>query len=211
MSKRNHAAAREAQLRQAIIAEAARLMAVDGIRDFALAKRKAVEHLGAGRLRHLPGNAEIEQALAEYQRLFHATHQPERLRTLRRAAVDAMQLLERFRPRLVGPVLRGTADGDAPVNLHLFADPPEAVAHFLMDQQIPFESDERLLRFTPERSVACPLFRFVAGDVVLELTLFPYDGLRQAPLSPVDGRPMRRASLDQVRALLDDDAESAHR
>jgi len=32
--------------------------------------------------------------------------------------------------------------------------------------------------------------------------VFPVDGIRQAPVSPVDGRPMRRADTAEVAALL---------
>jgi hypothetical protein len=184
---------REEQIRQRIAEEAARIMATEGVRDFAVAKRKAVDHLGLGAQRSLPGNREIESALIAYQRLFRADSQPRRLRELREAACKAMGLLEPFRPRLVGPVLAGTADEHAPVNLHLFAETPEQVDLFLMDRQIPYELDERILRVRAERQERFPLYRFMAGNVVVELTVFPEKGLRQAPLSPVDGRPMERA------------------
>ena len=36
----------------------------------------------------------------------------------------------------------------------------------------------------------------------IEATVFPPEGIRQAPVSPVDGRPMRRASALEVEALL---------
>jgi hypothetical protein len=36
----------------------------------------------------------------------------------------------------------------------------------------------------------------------IEATVFPTDGIRQAPVSPVDGRPMRRANTFEVEALL---------
>lgn len=177
-------------------------MATEGVRDFALAKRKAVDHLGLGAQRSLPGNREVESALVAYQRLFRAHSQPRRLRELREAALKAMALLEPFRPRLVGPVLAGTADEHAPVNLHLFADTPEQVDMFLMERRIPFELDERIVRMRPEQQERLPLYRFMAGDVVVELTVFPQKRLRQAPLSPVDGRPMERAPLSSVEALL---------
>lgn len=193
---------REEQTRQRIAEEAARIMATEGIRDFAAAKRKAVDHLGLAAQRSLPGNREIESALIAYQRLFRAHSQPQRLRELRETALKAMGLLESFRPRLVGSVLAGTADEHSPVNLHLFADTPEQVGMFLMDRRIPHELDERILRVRPERQERFPLYRFMAGDVVVELTVFPEKGLRQAPLSPVDGRPMERAPLGSVEALL---------
>jgi hypothetical protein len=36
----------------------------------------------------------------------------------------------------------------------------------------------------------------------VEATVFPIDGIRQAPLSPINGKPMRRADEKQVEALL---------
>jgi len=46
-------------------------MAEHGIRDFLIAKRKAAERMGVTDVAAvLPRNVEIEDALAEYQRLF---------------------------------------------------------------------------------------------------------------------------------------------
>ena len=39
-------------------------------------------------------------------------------------------------------------------------------------------------------------------DHAIDAMVFPGDGIRQAPVSPVDGRPMRRADLAQVEELL---------
>ena len=60
--------------------------------------------------------------------LFLGNHHLELLYALRRTALITMQMLEHFSPRLVGPVLAGTADVNSAVNLHLFSDEPELVA-----------------------------------------------------------------------------------
>jgi hypothetical protein len=39
-------------------------------------------------------------------------------------------------------------------------------------------------------------------DQPIEATVFPTDGIRQAPVSPVDGKPMRRANVIELEALL---------
>ena len=41
------------------------------------------------------------------------------------------------------------------------------------------------------------------GAAEVELVVFPLDGLRQAPPSPVDGRPMRRADVGEVAVLVE--------
>ena len=61
---------RTENLRRALAQEAARVMAEHGIRDFLFAKRKAAERFGVTDNAVLPKNTEIEDALAEYQRLF---------------------------------------------------------------------------------------------------------------------------------------------
>ena len=46
------------------------------------------------------------------------------------------------------------------------------------------------------------LFGFTAGETEVDATVFSLLGLREPPASPVDGRPMRRARLAEVEALL---------
>ena len=116
--------------------ECARLMADEGVPNFRTAKRKAAVRLAVANKALLPDNREIEQALMDHQRLFHADQQASRLQDLRKTALDAMRFLARFRPRLVGPVLSGTAGLSADIQLHLFADAPHDVALFLMEHQI---------------------------------------------------------------------------
>lgn len=198
----NSSATRDRQMRQRIAMEAARLIAETGLTDYYAAKRKAAASLGAADTRNMPRNVEVEEALHAHLRLFGGDSQRDALRALRDAALRAMQLTERFEPRLVGPVLAGTADVHSPVHLHLFADTPEEVGMHLMEHNIPYELDERRVRLDPERTESFPVYRFVAGDALLEMTVFPRRGVRQAPLSPVDGRPMQRANTAAVQAML---------
>jgi hypothetical protein len=177
-------------------------MADEGIPDISTANRKAAERLAVANKALLPDNREIEQALIDHQRLFHADRQASRLRELRQTALDAMRFLARFRPRLVGPVLSGTAGPNADIQLHLFADAPQDVALFLMEHQAPFTTADRRLRLGNGDSVCLPVFRFGVGDHGLDLTVFTPLAEREAPPSPVDGRPMRRAALTEVQRLL---------
>ena len=96
-------------LRQAVAEEAARIMREQGVDDFLLAKRKAAERLGVMDASILPRNTEIEAAMVAHQRLFGADRHEAELAVLRRAALEAMRLMSDFEPRLVGPVLTGTA------------------------------------------------------------------------------------------------------
>jgi predicted nucleotidyltransferase len=192
---------RSDHLRSAVAQEAARLMAEHGIQDFLVAKRKAAERYGVVEGAFLPKNTEIEAALASYQRLFGGDQHVSSLQRQRRTALQAMQLLEKFEPRLVGAVLNGTATEYTDIQLHVFSDSAEVVYLTLADRRYEYEVFERKLRLTQERQMSVPSVRFEMGTETVEAFVFPKDGIRQAPISPVDGKPMRRAGFAEVSAL----------
>ncbi|MFO1427073.1 MAG: hypothetical protein U1F11_08875 [Steroidobacteraceae bacterium] len=194
---------RAENLRRALAQEAARVMAEHGVRDFLFAKRKAAERYGVVDGAVMPRNTEIEEALAEYQRLFGAHTHADSLHAQRLAALEAMETLAEFQPRLVGPVLAGTATEHADVQVHVFADRPESVALRLLDRGVDYELGEKRVRMNTERVLQQPTIRIEIDAQPVEVVVFPVDGIRQAPVSPVDGRPMRRAPIEEVRALLD--------
>lgn len=193
---------RSENLRKALAQEAARVMSEHGVRDFGFAKRKAAERLGVAGDGMLPRNSEIEAALAEYQRLYGGEEHDESLLAQRIAARDAMRLLRDFKPRLVGAVLSGTATEHSDVQIHVFADSAEQVTFFLMDRQIPHDVDEKPVRMNASRVLLQPTIWLEVDNQPVEVTVFSQDGIRQSPASMVDGRPMRRASLEELDALI---------
>ena len=199
---------RSDHLRSAVAQEAARLMAEHGIQDYYVAKRKAAERYGVIDGAFLPRNTEIEAALLSYQRLFGGTQHESTLQEQRRVALQAMRLLQEFGPRLVGPVLHGSATEYADIQLHVFSDNAEAVAMHLMDRRFEYEVFERRIRLTPERQILVPSIRFEMGGEAVEAFVFPLDGIRQAPVSPIDGKPMRRAGMAEVEVIANAVSES---
>ena len=191
-----------ARERQVVAQEAARIIVDHGIRDYRVAKQKAAERLGMNRRGSLPGNAEIEAAVANHLQIFNGDSHNDLLRLMRTAALSAMELLGDFSPRLVGPVLVGTADENSAVNLHVFADSPEMVAMEIGDMGIAFRSYERRLKTRRGQVEVFAGFEFNHQNEVMQATVFPIDGIRQAPLSPIDGKPMKRADKNAVQELL---------
>ena len=196
------------QHRQHLIAEAARIMAEEDVKDFQMAKRKAAERLNLPVGKYLPANEEIDAALREYLSLFRGAAHHDHLKRLRQVALDAMRYLQVFEPRLVGTVLAGTATTSAAVQLHLTADTPEDVVLLLNEARIPFDQSERRVRFGGERFLSVPVFHFVVNETdaapgtTVELWVFGVRAIRELPLSPVDGRPMQRADVADVERLL---------
>jgi hypothetical protein len=194
---------RTQQTRRRIAIEAARLMTEGGLRDYGQAKLKAAERLGIFEKGSLPANREIEDALREHQRLFLGDTQARTLRRLRETAREAMLFFSAHEPRLVGAVLEGTADEHSAVCLHLYSDRSDEVSAALRETGIPYETRSRRVRLDRANVSDFPALLFSADGTMIDLTVLPYDRLRQAPLDRISEKPMQRASLAALDALIE--------
>ena len=195
--------ARSQEMRARIAATAARLMAEDGIDDFALAKRKAARRLGAPESEALPANDEVEAELRAYRALYQPEEQAQRIAELRRIALDAMRALERFSPYLTGAVLKGTAGPYAEIDLQLFPESTKEVEIFLLERRIAYATQEGR-RFSGDRAHAMSVLNLTWQDAPLRLSVFDPRDERLALKTSQAGRVMERAGIPEVGALLRD-------
>ncbi|PKO84741.1 MAG: hypothetical protein CVU17_00710 [Betaproteobacteria bacterium HGW-Betaproteobacteria-11] len=178
MPRRKSVTLPTSHLRRTIASAAARLMAEEGITDYATAKRKAARGLGADKGEALPSNEEIEIELRAWQALYQEDEHRERLRSLRATALHAMQLLAEFNPRLTGAVFDGTAGRYAPIHLQLFADSSKEVEIWLLGQQIPFASKGAPLHGN-RAEIAEDRLAIELDETTILLDIFPPSGLRR--------------------------------
>lgn len=190
------------QKRARIATEAARIMVEEGVRDFQMAKRKALARLDITEKHSLPTNQEIDDALASRLQLFHSSSLIRNVRQLRQTAFEAMNFLAVFEPRLVGPVLTGKVTPTSEIQLHLSADTPEQVALFLQEHRVPYRLSQRRIRFGGDRYRDVSTYEFTADGASVALYVFDPRMSRETPLSPVDGRPIQRGNIRAVGALL---------
>ena len=195
---------KQQQMRARIAAVAARIMAEDGVEDFALAKRKAARQLGAEDTQALPGNEEVEFELRTYQSLYQGEEQRERIRYLRSQALQAMRLLEAFRPYLSGPVLKGTAGRYSDIDLQLFTDDSKAVELFLLNRTIPYDVTQQH-HFAGDRERAVTVLKVDWEGIPLNVAVYCSNDERGALKATSAGRPMERAGIQAVTQLLASD------
>ena len=187
--------------RARIAAAAARIMAEDGIDDFALAKRKAARQVGAEESQALPANDEIEAELRAYRALYQPAEHPERIAELRRIALDAMRGLERFNPYLTGPVLSGLAGRYAEIDLQLFPESTKDVEIFLLDRNLPYSTSEGR-RYSGDRARAVTVLSLTWLGAPLRLSIFDPRDERLALKTTQAGRVMDRAGIAEVGAMI---------
>jgi hypothetical protein len=190
------------QVRREVAAEAARIIATEGQHNYHAAKKKAAERIGVSERLALPSNIEVKEALHAYQNLYGGERHQSNLEKLRSTAVRAMQLLHSFKPRLVGSVLDGTANQYSRVSLHVFCDSPDEVVLHFLEKGISFSQEQRQIRWYDGNHRLVPVIVTELEEASVELSVFDPIQLRQAPPSPIDGKPQKRASLADVECLI---------
>lgn len=190
------------ETRQLVAEEAARLIYNEGYRDYRLAKQKATQRLGASQKSHLqPTNEEVQQALKTYIQLFEAEEQAQILNQHRQIALEAMEFLHEFAPKLTGAVANETASPLSAVTIHLRPDTPESILFFLDEHNIPFQEQEKRISFG-KTTIDCPVFRLYADNVEVELVALPEHAHNQPPISPITGKKANYLNIEQLRGLL---------
>jgi hypothetical protein len=184
-------------MRTRIAAQAARLMAEDGIADIALAKRKAARQLGAPATQSLPNNDEVEIQLKVYRQLYQPDQHLSLVSELRGKALTAMLFFERFEPYLTGPVLQGTAGAFSAIKLELYAANEKEFHLFLLDRRLSFQiSHER-----QNRGRELSVMHLDWQGSPLQLALYEPGESRAVPRTSGGGAP-ERAGIAALERLL---------
>jgi hypothetical protein len=194
------------QVRARIAATAARMIAQDGA-DYSTAKTKAARQvLGVDRPspNYLPDNIQVEDEVRRYQTLFQGPAQAARVKHMRSAALDVMELLAEFRPYLTGPVLNGTAGEHDEIHLQLFADSAKEVQIWLLNRNINIEISETP-HFKGGRHDPVETVSFMWQKEMVHAELYEMNDLRGALKPRADGR-LQRADAATLRTLMNNDS-----
>ncbi len=188
--------------RTLIAQEAARLMVEHGIRDFAVAKKSALSHLGLNANdTPLPRNQEIALEKQSLVDLFYSQSTSDHLHTLHQTAHQALIMLSPFSPYLVGEIVENHANQHSPVTIHLYDVSVEQVELFLHERSLPFRHEEVQLKISRSHHHSYPRLSFLAGEIWVEIVVLPLERLKSPPLSPLDGRAIKRVSLKRFTEL----------
>jgi hypothetical protein len=194
-------------LRAAIAQLAAQIMYGEEVKQYFTAKRLAAKRLlgqtNAKAMRYrpqdLPSNGEIKQALLELVTEIEGSARTRRLFAMRIVALEAMQALTPFTPRLIGSVATGHVRSGSDVDLHVFAhDAADVEAHVrglgwvYETQHVSIVKHGKVMEFTHVH---------VPDVFPIELTVYPPNELRNRPRSSTDGKPIVRVGESALRKM----------
>jgi hypothetical protein len=172
---------RDAQNRARIADVAARLIAEHGLSDWSLAKRKAVRQLMLPESTALPGDDEIETALAAHHALFGGDEHAEMLRGQREEALEWLHILAAFDPMLAGGVAAGWATEHSEIRIELVADDSKEVELELINGNVAYR-------------IAPGVAQHAAPELLIET---PRGDVRLIVRTPIGAR--QRGRRDEVR------------
>jgi len=192
----------QSKLRRQIAWEAARLMYQRQESEYFRAKMKAAKRICRGWVKpsDLPGNAEIRDQIQLQARLHEGDQRRENLRDMRLTALHVMKLLVKFRPRLIGSVLTGHIRAGSDIDLHLFSDSVESVAHELEREAMVFDIERKRVRKHGEERTFVHIH--IKDRFPIELTVYPSDKAHFIWKSSITGKAMERASIAELEQLL---------
>jgi hypothetical protein len=119
-----------------------------------------------------------------------------------RAALQAMQLLQPFAPRLAGALADGTADPRLPIVLHLQAEHADDVLRFLAEHGIPARMRETRMYLPRAPAQTLPGVGFLAGDQEFQIWIFTEGQFRQRARIGDESIASRRLTRATVEAWL---------
>jgi hypothetical protein len=184
-----------------IAQEAARWMIEQGSEDYHRAKLKAAERLGLRDIRQLPRNEAVDRALLEHHRLYRFSSHSQHITALRLLALEVMNRLEAFSPRLVGSVIEGRASAHSPITLHVFSDAPEEVIKTLIEHGIPYRETSHVVSLGKERTITVPGVNFFADHCRIDVLVFATRWIGQS-IARKKYLPTQ-ATLSELRRLLE--------
>lgn len=115
---------RLASLRKRVAREAAVLLYTSQEKEYKQAKKQAAETLG---VRVLPSNLEVAEELDKIAEEKEGLSRKELVLQMRREALQIMEVLKDFNPKLVGSVWRGTARQNSDIDILAFSQDPKPV------------------------------------------------------------------------------------
>ena len=194
----------DVRLRRLIAIEAAKLMYDGDESEYFTAKRKVARRHGVN-VRHqpddLPSNKEIREQILCLAETLEGDGRLERLGRLRTRALELLQLLERFRPKLIGSVCTGHIRRGSDIDLHVFSDSLSAITETLDHAQLEHEVEEkRIIKFGEER-------RFIHVHLLgeedpVELTVYRWEQRDYPFKSSITGDTIESARAPELADLL---------
>ena len=180
----------------------------ENVQQFLSAKKLAARRILGKDIKHLPSNGEISDALYQLSQFKDANVHQEKLYFMRIKAIEIMEQLQPFRPRLIGSVSTGRIRQGSDIDLHVFCDHIEDLESYLNalgwryeTEQVSIQSNNRFKEYQ---------HIYLDFEYPVELSVYPEDEYKITNRSSTDGKSIKRLNLKKVHQLILDEHWEIH-
>lgn len=188
--------------RARVAKEAAMLLYNGQAQEYKQAKEAAARSVG---FRILPSNLEVALALDELADELEGSSRKDLIVRLRKEAVDVMRLLERFGPKLVGSVWRGTAKRGSDVDIQAYSLDHDLVRNTLQTSYRVLKTEwvSKVEGGNTERYFHIYILSPSANEI--EVVVKSPEDEKRTPKCEVYGDEMTGLTLDELEGVLESD------
>ncbi|MBS7640472.1 MAG: nucleotidyltransferase domain-containing protein [Candidatus Bathyarchaeia archaeon] len=192
----------ETYFRRKVAREAALLLYTLEEKEFKRAKERAAKMLG---LKIFPSNFEVAEELDRIADEFEGEERWSRLIQMRREALEIMELLSAFHPRLIGSVWRGTANKNSDIDIVVFSHDEKLVIEVIKKGGLKVLGVERAPSEKNGRGETFHIFvEFSSGDKTEIIVRRPED-IDKIEICDIYGDVKRGLTIDQLKDVLERD------
>ncbi len=198
----------DVKTRQLITREAARLMYQDSVSQYHTAKYMAARKILSGggkniRVKnpsHLPSNGEISEAVDALAQLHEGDFRYAQLFSMRVVALEYMQQLEAFSPRLIGSVSTGRIKKTSDIDIHIFTDSMEELR--LRMDTLGWQYEIADITVSQNGILKVYSHVYINCEYPIELSVYPRYDIRVRTRSSTDGKPIIRMTANKLLELI---------
>ena len=205
--KKHHDRKGDTNIRRLLTIEAAKLMYEEGVSQYHTAKHMAAKKLliNGQRLRqvrpnHLPSNDEISDAINTLADMHEGEARKDRLFEMRILALDVLNILDSYSPRLIGSVSTGNIKKSSDIDIHVFVDDNTRLTDDLEKIGWNYQCSEVAIR--DQGKIEIYQHVHIDLDFPVELSVYPCAKIRVRTRSSTDGKPILRLSSDKLITLM---------
>lgn len=191
---------KQQQHRVLLIQTAARLMYEEGVSQYLDAKKIASKRLYGKQLKNLPSNGEISDELYRISQFHRADEHDTQLYSMRIRAIEVMQKLKPFSPRLIGSVSTGRIREGSDIDIHIFCDDIAELCNYIDNLDWRYEAKQVSIQQNGKPIEYNHIY--LQFDYPVELSVYPENKIRIHSRSSTDGKIINRLSISKVQQLI---------
>ncbi len=191
-------------LRRSVARDAARRLYYSLAEEYKQAKEAAARSLGVGLL---PSNLEVARELDLLASEVEGVGREKLLGDLRREALQVMERLKAFHPKLIGSVWRGTARKGSDIDIEVFCQEPEAVIKEVARTYQITRREQSSKTDAGETKRFLHVYFTLPSEHEVEVVIKDHERWKEKRICEVYGDLIAGLTLPQLRRLLETDPQ----